>query len=153
MPGVSGRNGPPRQGPRRAECARWGALLGWVIGGRGSFFNRTRTRPPGRAPPRCAHGRYRYRRRARIAELAWLAWASDAMPLWFRMLYFVRFADSWAMLASRIRLSAAVLLVICELPRAIAKFRRFSRSPIVPCEVPSVLTAARMVETAVTAAA
>src|SRR5262245_46348632 len=48
-----------------------------------------------------------YRSSARTAAVLEFACARAATPLWVRMLYFVRFDDSSAMLASRIRLSAA----------------------------------------------
>src|SRR5579862_1020650 len=66
------------------------------------------------------------------------------------MLYFVMFADSSAMFASRIRLSAAEVLTTCEPARPTANWRRFSSAPTLPCAVPSVPTA---VERAATAAA
>ena len=50
----------------------------------------------------------------------WFACARAAMPDWFRMLNRVRFADSSAMFASRMRLSAALLLTICDCARLIA---------------------------------
>src|SRR5262245_49595981 len=64
----------------------------------------------------CCH----YRRSARTDALVAFACANAAIPLWLRMLYRVRFADSSAMLASRIRLSAAFLLTTCEVARLIA---------------------------------
>ena len=56
----------------------------------------------------------RYRSSVNTAEVAWLAWAKAAMPLWFRMLKRVRLADSSAMFASRIRLSAALMFTDCD---------------------------------------
>ena len=61
-----------------------------------------------------------------------------AMPVWFRMLKRVRFADSSAMLASRMRLSAAFVLTTCDCARLMANGRRFSRIPTVFCTSPSV---------------
>ena len=51
-----------------------------------------------------------YPRRDSTDVVEALAWARAAIPLWFRMLNRVRLADSSAMFASRIRLSAARLL-------------------------------------------
>src|SRR5690606_29812632 len=48
------------------------------------------------------------------------ACARAAMPDWFRMLNRVRLADSSAMLASRMRLSAALLFTICDCARLMA---------------------------------
>ena len=61
-----------------------------------------------------------YRRSDRTADVDWLACARAAMPAWFRMLNRVRFADSSAMFASRIRLSAALVLTICDCARLMA---------------------------------
>src|SRR5690606_10013805 len=65
---------------------------------------------PGGDRPRPAD----YRRSDRTACVEPFAWARAAMPDWFRMLNRVRLADSSAMLASRIRLSAALLFTICD---------------------------------------
>ena len=47
------------------------------------------------------------------------------MPVWLRMLNRVMFADSSATFASRMRLSAAFLLVICDCASVIANWSRF----------------------------
>ena|SRR6187399_43903 len=61
-----------------------------------------------------------YRRSDRTADVDWLACARAARPDWFRMLNRVRLADSSAMLASRMRLSAARVLTICDCARLMA---------------------------------
>ena len=61
------------------------------------------------------------------------AWANAARPLWFRILKRVSCADSVAMFASRIRLSAARLLTTWFLVRLMAKFNRFWIDPTAPC--------------------
>ena len=60
----------------------------------------------------------------------------------------VRFAASSAMLASRIRLSAAVLLTTWFWASAIANWSRFCSVPTVPCRVPSTVTAEATAATA-----
>ena len=61
-----------------------------------------------------------YRSRPRTEELAWFACARAAMPAWLRMLNCVMFADSSAMFASRMRLSAACVLTTCDGARLMA---------------------------------
>ena len=53
-----------------------------------------------------------YRRSDSTADVDWFACARAARPLWLRIENRVRFADSSAMFASRMRLSAALLLTI-----------------------------------------
>ena len=79
-------------------------------------------RAPGRPPGGGRPGETNpdYRRSERTADVDWLAWARAAIPDWFRMLNRVRLADSSAMFASRMRLSAARLLTICDCARLIA---------------------------------
>src|SRR5262245_60389220 len=77
---------------------------------------------PGRSLARTVPARRArtYRSSDRTADVDWLACARAARPDWFRMLNRVRFADSSAMFASRMRLSAARVLVICDCARLTA---------------------------------
>ena len=77
------------------------------------------------SPSQLAFERRAYPSSAKTEPVDALAWARAAMPLWFRMLNRVRLADSSAMFASRIRLSAARLFTTWFRARPIAKFRRF----------------------------
>ena len=83
---------------------------------------RARKRAPGRplGGDRPGESNPNYRRSDRTADVDWLACARAARPDWFRMLNRVRFADSSAMLASRMRLSAARVLTICDCARLMA---------------------------------
>src|SRR5690606_25342287 len=81
----------------------------------------------------------------------WFACARAAMPLWLRMLNRVMLAVSSAMFASRMRLSAALLLTTCDCASEIANCRRFCSTPIVLCAWPSSVTAEATAATAASA--
>src|SRR6476660_7682411 len=104
---------------------------------------------PDLLPPRNREGASRrvlpghdYRSSDRTAALVWFACAKAAMPLWFRMLNRVMLADSSAMFASRMRLSAALVFTICDCARLMANWTRFSRIPTLFCTLPSEVIAA-----------
>ena len=111
-----------------ASRDRWLIVRGWRSFNCGKYLRKVRgrrleeiggARPKARATPPPLRSP-RYRSRDSTDAVDWFACARAARPACDRMLNRVMFADSSATLASRIRLSAAWVLTVCDCASEIA---------------------------------